>query len=82
MKGAGDLTPDSLTLYSRVGCHLCEDAERLLDGLQLPYTRVEVDGRPELERRYGWDVPVLARGGEVLLRGVFTRARLRAKLAV
>lgn len=75
-----DLTPPDLTLYSRTGCHLCEDAERLLDGLKLPYGRVEVGGDPELERRYGWDVPVLSRGGEVLLKGVFTRARLLTKL--
>ncbi len=80
---AGDVsepTPAKLTLYSRTGCHLCEDAERLLDGLKLPYVRVEVGSDPDLEARYGWDVPVLARGDEVLLKGVFTRARVLAKL--
>lgn len=63
-------------LYSRSGCHLCEDAEAALDALGWPYRRVEVTGDPELERRYCWDVPVLVRGGRVVLKGVITRARL------
>ncbi|MFC4453017.1 glutaredoxin family protein [Deinococcus sonorensis] len=63
-------------LYSRAGCHLCEDAEAALAALEWPYTRVDVTGDPELERRYGWDVPVLVRGGAVLAKGVLSRARL------
>lgn len=63
-------------LYSRAGCHLCEDAEAMLDKLGWPYTRIEISGEEELERLYGWDVPVLVRGGTVLLKGVITRSRL------
>ncbi|WP_407568686.1 glutaredoxin family protein [Deinococcus altitudinis] len=68
------MTPD--LLYSRAGCHLCEDAETALNVLNWPYVRTEIGGDPELERLYGWHVPVLARGGEVLLKGVITRSRL------
>ncbi|WP_407539816.1 glutaredoxin family protein [Deinococcus radiomollis] len=68
------MTPD--LLYSRVGCHLCEDAEAALDALNWPYTRTEIGGDLELERLYGWHVPVLVRGGKVLLKGVITRSRL------
>ena len=73
------MTPDPATpdlLYSRAGCHLCEDAEAALDKLGWPYTRIEISGDPELERLYGWDVPVLVRGGAVLLKGVITQARM------
>ena len=63
-------------MYSRLGCHLCEDAEAALDRLRWPYLRVEITGDPELERRYSWDVPVLVREDEVLLKGVITRGRL------
>ena len=78
------MTPNPVTpnpempdlLYSRVGCHLCEDAETVLDKLDWPYIRTEISGDPELERLYGWDVPVLVRGGAVLLKGVITRSRL------
>lgn len=68
------MTPD--LLYSRAGCHLCEDAEAALDKLGWLYTRTDISGDPELERLYGWDVPVLVRGGAVLLKGVITRSRL------
>lgn len=68
------MTPD--VLYTRPGCHLCEDAEAALGALAWPYTRADISGDADLERRYGWDVPVLVRGSEVLLKGVFTRARL------
>ena len=63
-------------LYSRAGCHLCEDAEAVLDKFGWPYIRIEISSEEELERLYGWDVPVLVRGGAVLLKGVITRSRL------
>lgn len=72
--------PGDLVLYSRDGCHLCEDAERTLAELGVPFTRVPVTGNDDLERRYGWDVPVLTRAERTLLKGVFTRARVLAKL--
>lgn len=65
-----------LTLYSRTGCHLCELAEAALSDLQFSFERIEVSGQPELEARYGQDVPVLTGGQQVLLRGVLSRARL------
>jgi hypothetical protein len=68
------VTPD--LLYSRTGCHLCEDAEAALNALNWPYTLTGIDGDPDLERLYGWHVPVLVRGGRVLLKGVITRSKL------
>jgi glutaredoxin len=54
-----------VTLISRAGCHLCEDAEAVLDRI-LPgdWTRLDVESDVELERDYGDRVPV------VLLDGV------------
>ena len=76
------MTPDAFpppdTLYSRAGCHLCEAAEAALDALDWLYRRAEISDDPDLERLYGWDVPVLVRGGSVLLKGVITRSRLLA----
>ena len=65
-----------LTLYTRRGCHLCEQAEERLRLLDFPYTPVDVDTDPALRARHGDDVPVLATGERVLLRGVLSRARL------
>ncbi|WP_034383551.1 glutaredoxin family protein [Deinococcus sp. YIM 77859] len=67
-----------LTLYTRVGCHLCEQAEAQLQALEYRYQPVDVDGAPELRARFGDDVPVLALGERVLLKGVLGRARLSA----
>jgi glutaredoxin len=52
-----------VTLYTRVGCHLCEEAERVLRAEQAatPFRLdlVDVDRDPELVRRYGVRVPVV-----------------------
>jgi hypothetical protein len=58
------------TLYTRVGCHLCEDALATLRALQgrHPHTLevVDVDDDPTLAARYGESVPVLVVGGATI----------------
>lgn len=58
------MTPElpRLTLYQRSGCHLCEDMRRGLAPWsgRLQLSLVDVDGSPELQRRYGELVPLLA----------------------
>ncbi len=53
----------TVTLYTRIGCHLCERAEQVLRAEQevIPFTlvSVDVDRDPELVRRYGVRVPVV-----------------------
>ncbi|AWN24641.1 glutaredoxin family protein [Deinococcus irradiatisoli] len=73
---------DTLILYSRTGCHLCQDAEAHLAALGQAFTRVDIAGDAELERLYGWDVPVLTRGGVVIAKGVLGSARLRRVLGL
>ena len=53
-----------VTLISRVGCHLCADAESVLDRI-LPgqWSRVDVDSDVELQRDYGDRVPVVLLDG-------------------
>ena len=54
-----------VTLYTRPGCHLCEDAravvERVCDELGEAYVEVDITAGPEaveLTRRYGEEIPV------------------------
>lgn len=58
--------PVKLTVYSRNYCHLCDEmisGLRLLQaGCHFEIDIVDVDSDPELERRYGEKVPVLAYG--------------------
>jgi len=55
-----------LTLYSRLGCHLCEDMENLLpDYLEeagLSLNTIYIENNSELEELYGSLVPVLKAG--------------------
>ncbi len=51
-----------ITLYSRPGCHLCDDAraviERVCADLGEEYDEVFIDGDPVLVERFGEEVPV------------------------
>lgn len=77
------LTLPTLTLYTRPGCHLCEQAAGNLARLEFRVQTVNVDLDPELRARHGDHVPVLALGDRVLGRGVFSPARLSTlKLAL
>jgi glutaredoxin len=55
------MTP-RVTLYSRPGCHLCDDARaviaRVCADLGEEYAEVSIDGDPELQRRFGEEIPV------------------------
>ncbi len=59
-------------LLTRQGCHLCDEMEEVLDRVLprhgLTYERVEVDGDPELKRRYGEVIPVLLRDGRAVAK--------------
>jgi glutaredoxin len=74
----------TVVLYTRVGCHLCEDAERTLRREQAatPFELelVDVDGDPQLVRRYGVRVPVVAVDGEELFEYEVPVDLLRARL--
>jgi ribosomal protein S18 acetylase RimI-like enzyme len=59
----------SLQLVTRVGCHLCAEAERVLTGRGVVFEAVDVDADPELARLYDFRVPVLLRDGRLLAEG-------------
>ena len=60
--------PVELTLYTREGCHLCDDMELALracaDDLDFEIRRVPIDNNSDLEQAYGTLVPVLVCGDE------------------
>jgi hypothetical protein len=69
-------TPTDLVLYSRPGCHLCEDTHTILEallanrasqGLTVP-TLVErnIEDDDDLHRRYMFVIPVVAYGDQEL----------------
>lgn len=56
---ATDNPPARYRLYVRLGCHLCDDAARLLAALGIPFLRVDVDRDATLREEYGALLPVL-----------------------
>jgi hypothetical protein len=75
----------SLTLYTRVGCHLCEDFEqelrRLLQELPFEVEIRDVDTRPEWRAAYNDQVPLLLAGAEEISRYFLDVQALCAYLA-
>lgn len=61
------------TLFTRQGCHLCDDAEALLKKAQARYRfeveTKDVDTSPEWIAAYGDCVPVVLVNGKVRFRG-------------
>ena len=51
-----------VTLYSRPGCHLCEDARavisRVCGELGETFEEISIEGDPDLQERYGEEIPV------------------------
>jgi hypothetical protein len=81
--------PD-LILYSRPGCHLCDDARDALQGLledraarSQPLARlreVDITTNPDLERRFFETIPVVELSGDRLELAI-SPARIRRFLA-
>jgi hypothetical protein len=71
-----------LTLYSRPGCHLCEEmrreVENLLGDLPHEWEIVDVDRDAELARRYGESIPILFVNGHLFAK--IRLPRLSSKL--
>ena len=76
--------PARVLLYSRPGCHLCDDARQVIETvcaeLGERYTEVDITSSTELQREYGEQIPVTLVDGR---RHDFWRVdpdRLRAAL--
>jgi glutaredoxin len=72
-------------LYTKPGCHLCDEAKRELAraGLRGRYTFEEINilSDPELERRYGLDIPVVVIDGTHAFKHRLTAEEFRKKIS-
>lgn len=48
-----------LILYGTLGCHLCEDAEHILQALELPYESIDIIEDNQLLEKFATSIPVL-----------------------
>ncbi|MGQ2965010.1 glutaredoxin family protein [Methylophilus sp.] len=56
-----------LILYGTLGCHLCDDAERVLQALALSYQTIDIIDDNRLLEKFATSIPVLQGAGESYL---------------
>lgn len=76
--------PPEVVLLSRPDCHLCDEAEAVLQEVrrEIPfrYEKVNVDSDDALRARYGLELPVVLVGGRKAFKYRVDPERLRLKL--
>jgi hypothetical protein len=76
--------PVRLVLYTRKGCHLCDEMKSEIAraglGGACALSEVDVDLDPALVERHGRSVPVLEIDGRPAFKGRLTAADLRRKV--
>ena len=70
-----------VTLYSRPGCHLCDDMKavvsRVARTISMTIEEVDISGDPELEKLYDLEIPVLMIDGKKAAKIRVTEDALR-----
>ena len=78
------MSTPTLTLYSRPGCHLCDDARAALERVRARATfslhEVNIETDEELHRRYLERIPVVTLGDEELFEFFVDEAALENRL--
>jgi glutaredoxin len=78
------VNPREITLYTREGCHLCEEARvaivPLLREFGATLREVDIDDDPVVHDRYTNDVPVIFLGSQIVGQHRADLARLRKQL--
>lgn len=76
--------PRDVTIYSRPGCHLCDEAKKeiapLLREFGARLTEINIDDDPELRARYDYDVPVIFIGARKAAKHLVDAAQFRRQL--
>jgi hypothetical protein len=72
----------ALTLYTRPGCHLCDDMKATIQRVArtspdpIAIEEIDISSDPELERRYGEEIPVLLIEGKKAAKYRITEGEL------
>jgi len=72
-------------IYSRPGCHLCDEMKavvlRLSESIPLAVENIDISTDPDLDRRYGLEIPVLVIDGRKAAKYRVTEESLRRMLS-
>ena len=76
--------PRDVTIYSRPGCHLCEEVKSQMAPLLAEFgarlTEINIDEDQELRARYDYDVPVIFLGARKVAKHRMDIAQFRRQL--
>ncbi|HYG10937.1 MAG TPA: glutaredoxin family protein [Pyrinomonadaceae bacterium] len=83
-KATHDPRKPLVTLYTRPGCHLCDEAKQAMHAArcegQYTLREINIDLSPDLTRRYGWDIPVVLINGVVTFKHRLTPSDFKREL--
>ena len=75
-----------LVIYTRKDCCLCDEMKNVIHQVAartaLALEEIDVDGAPEIQEKYGGEVPVLFINGRKAFKYRMTREELEKKLKV
>jgi glutaredoxin len=81
---SGDPPKARVTLYTRPGCHLCDEAKQAMRAAlceeQYTLREINIDLDPDIARRYGWDIPVILINGVETFRHRLTASEFKREL--
>jgi glutaredoxin len=71
----------TLTIYSKPGCHLCDEMKAVVAAVlstraRISFEEIDVSKRPDLLDRYGLEIPVLMADGKKIAKYRVTEADL------
>lgn len=69
-----------ILLYTRPGCHLCQEVEGWLVEAGVAWQPVDITAAPLIYERYKWKIPIVEIDGREVLSAPITRADLRRAL--
>jgi glutaredoxin len=74
-----------LTIYSKPGCHLCDDMKAVVEGVvqgrrQISLREIDISNDPMLLERYELEIPVLLIDGKKVAKFRITEQELTRRL--
>ena len=69
-----------VVLYTRAGCHLCDEAKQVLRDATVPFSEVDIDADTQLRALYNEEVPVVFIDGRKAFKYRVDPRELRRKL--
>jgi glutaredoxin len=71
-----------VVLYTRAGCHLCDEAKQVLRDARVAFSEVDIDADAELRALYNEEVPVVFIDGRKAFKYHVDPHDLRRRLGI